>query len=171
MFQRGFDLPTRERQEGQSPVYAATGIVGYHNVAKVKGPGVVTGRSGSLGAVSFVPEDFWPLNTALWVKEFRRSTPLTAFYLLSGLDLQSFNSGAAVPTLNRNDVHGLVIPIAPLGLLQRFDDLVGPMHALKGNLLARTTNLKQTLDLLLPKLISGELDVEHLDVETAELRA
>ncbi|MBF0155473.1 MAG: restriction endonuclease subunit S, partial [Magnetococcales bacterium] len=68
--QRGFDLPVSKRKEGPFPIYASTGINGYHVEAKVKGPGVVTGRSGSLGTVMFVSGDFWPLNTTLWVKEF-----------------------------------------------------------------------------------------------------
>ncbi len=107
VLQRGFDLPTTQRIPGDVPIIAATGLNGTHNVAKVKGPGVVTGRSGSLGTVMLVWEDFWPLNTALWAKEFRQSNPIHAYFTLQCLDLKSFNSGAAVPTLNRNDIHGL----------------------------------------------------------------
>ena len=86
--QRGFDLPVKNRKEGPYPIYASTGINGFHNVAKVVGPGVVTGRSGSLGTVMYVPGDFWPLNTALWVKEFKRVSPLFALHLLSGMKLE-----------------------------------------------------------------------------------
>jgi type I restriction enzyme, S subunit len=107
ILQRGFDLPKAQRVEGTVPIYAATGVTGFHNEAKVKAPGVVTGRSGTIGDVVYVQEDFWPLNTALWVKEFPAAEPLYAFYVLSALELKQFNSGAAVPTLNRNDIHGL----------------------------------------------------------------
>jgi type I restriction enzyme S subunit len=65
VLQRGFDLPTAQRVPGDVPIIAATGLNGTHNVAKVKGPGVVTGRSGSLGTVMLVWEDFWPLNISV----------------------------------------------------------------------------------------------------------
>jgi type I restriction enzyme S subunit len=164
ILQRGFDLPTGQRQEGNVPVYAATGIVGTHNEARVKGPGIVTGRSGSLGTVLYVEDDYWPLNTALWVKEFRQVTPLYAFYLLSGLDLHAFNSGAAVPTLNRNDIHGLPVVLPPRTVLELFDSHVLPLFALKRSLQDKNANLRRTRDLLLPRLIAGAVDVSGLAV-------
>jgi type I restriction enzyme S subunit len=168
LLQRGFDLPTKQRKEGSVPVYAATGITGTHNEAKVKAPGVVTGRSGSLGTVMYVHEDFWALNTTLWVREFRRVTPIYAFYLLSSLGLEQFNSGAAVPTLNRNDVHGLLIIIPPSPVIDKFDGYVQAWFDLKNNLLAKNDNLRETRDLLLPKLISGEIDVDEIDTSDLE---
>ncbi len=105
ILQRGFDLPTQDRQDGDVPIYGSTGISGYHNKANVKGPGIVTGRSGTLGEVHYVREDFWPLNTALWVKEFRRVTPLFALFLLRSMDLKQYNGGVSVPTLDRKSVH------------------------------------------------------------------
>jgi type I restriction enzyme, S subunit len=160
VLQRGFDLPKGQRQEGNVPVYAATGIVGAHDEAKVKGPGVVTGRSGSLGTVLYIEEDFWPLNTALWVKEFRHSTPILAYYLLSSLELSSFNSGAAVPTLNRNDIHGLPVVLPGRETLEQFDAQLTPMFTLKRCLTEKNANLRQTRDLLLPRLVGGEIRIE-----------
>ena len=78
VLQRGFDLPVQDREDGDVPIYGSTGTCGLHSKAAVKGPGVVTGRSGSLGIVSYVPHDYWPLNTALWVREFKRVSPLYA---------------------------------------------------------------------------------------------
>ena len=166
ILQRGFDLPIKQRREGNIPIYASTGVTGTHNEAKVKAPGVVTGRSGSLGTVIYVDEDFWALNTTLWVKEFRRVTPLYAFYLLSNLGLEQFNSGAAVPTLNRNDVHSLQVVIPSHLVLEQFNYFIKPLFAMKKNLQVRNANLRRTRDLLLPKLISGEIDVENLEIET-----
>lgn len=57
LLQRGFDLPTKQRREGGIPVYASPGVVGHHDEAKVKGPGIVTGRSGSLGTVTYIESD------------------------------------------------------------------------------------------------------------------
>jgi type I restriction enzyme S subunit len=170
ILQRGFDLPIQNRRTGPVPIFAATGVVGTHDEARVKGPGIVTGRSGSLGTVIYVDTDFWPLNTTLWVKEFRRATPALAFFLLTDLKLGGFNSGAAVPTLNRNDIHGLPVILAPASILSRFDECVLPLFALKKTLEARNINLRRTRDLLLPKLISGEIDISSCEKESVSVR-
>jgi len=105
--QRGFDLPTARRKEGDVPVIASAGIAGYHNEAKVRGPGVVIGRSGSIGGGQYTADDFWPLNTTLWVKDFKGNNPKFAYYILKGIDFTRFNAGAGVPTLNRNHIASL----------------------------------------------------------------
>ena len=163
VLQRGFDLPKSARVEGDIPIYAATGVTGFHNEAKVKAPGVVTGRSGTIGEVIYVQEDFWPLNTALWAKEFPNSEPLYAYYLLASLDLKQFNSGAAVPTLNRNDVHGLEVMVPPRELQARFQEVGGEMLRQTRTHELQIQNLRCTRDLLLPRLLSGQIDVETLD--------
>ncbi len=70
VLQRGFDLPTHSRFEGNFPLVSSNGITDRISEWKVKAPGVVTGRSGTIGNVHFIEEDFWPLNTALYIKEF-----------------------------------------------------------------------------------------------------
>ncbi|WP_193194312.1 restriction endonuclease subunit S [Nostoc sp. MG11] len=65
ILQRGFDLPSKDRKSGDIPVYASTGINGFHDTPKVKAPGIVTGRSGTVGTVMYIHKDFWPLNTTL----------------------------------------------------------------------------------------------------------
>lgn len=110
--QRGFDLPESERRTGSYPVIASTGPVGTHDEPMVRGPGVVIGRSGSLGGGQFIEGDFWPLNTTLLVKDFKGNDPRFCYYLLKSLDLGHFNAGSGVPTLNRNHIHPLPI-LAP----------------------------------------------------------
>ena len=162
VLQRGFDLPKASRIEGTVPIIAATGITGFHNEARAKAPGVVTGRSGTIGEVLYVQEDFWPLNTSLWVKEFPNSEPLYAFYLLSSLDLKQFNSGAAVPTLNRNDIHGTNVVVPPRSIQKRFQDFTGSMLAKSRTIDQQIQNLRRTRDLLLPRLLSGQINVETI---------
>ncbi|GHO56068.1 restriction endonuclease subunit S [Ktedonobacter robiniae] len=167
--QRGFDLPTAQREKGNIPVYASTGRAGTHNQAKVKGPGVLTGRSGSLGTVTYVKEDFWPLNTTLWVKHFHSVTPIYAFYLLRSLDLAGLNSGAAVPTLDRNNVHRLLIILPPYEIIKQFDSYVSAIFELKIKLSKKNESLRGTRNMLLPKLISGKIDVETLDITVPDI--
>jgi len=109
--QRGFDLPETEREAGIFPVIASTGRVGTHSVSMVKGPGVVIGRSGSLGGGQFIQSDFWPLNTTLRVKDFKGNDARFCYYLLKSLDLATFNAGSGVPTLNRNHIHPLPVKV------------------------------------------------------------
>lgn len=159
VLQRGFDLPASARTHGMYPVMAASGINGYHDKHMAKGPGITTGRSGILGRVFLVQSDFWPLNTSLWVKEFKRVSPFYAFELLRGLDFEMFNAGSAVPTLNRNHVHNLPIFLPPRQLIDSFDEQVMPMRTAQQKNEDECELLAQLRDTLLPKLISGELRV------------
>jgi hypothetical protein len=109
--------------------------------------------------VLYVQEDFWPLNTALWVREFPKAEPLYAYYVLSSLDLKQFNSGAAVPTLNRNDIHGLDALIPPRALQRRFQEIGGAMLRQARVLQVQMQNLRGVRDLLLPRLLSGSIDI------------
>jgi type I restriction enzyme S subunit len=113
--------------------------------------------------VLYVQEDFWPLNTALWVKKFPKAEPLFAFFVLSALDLKQFNSGAAVPTLNRNDIHGFVTLIPPRPLQKRFQEIAGAMLAQIRTLELQIQNLRRARDLLLPRLLSGQVNLEACD--------
>ena len=66
-FHRGYDLTKNEMKVGRYPVVGSTTVIGYHNEFKIKGPGIVTGRSGSLGKYQFIWDDFWPHNTSLYI--------------------------------------------------------------------------------------------------------
>jgi type I restriction enzyme S subunit len=103
--QRGFDLPTQDRVGGVYPLVSSSGISDTHHKSAVRGPGVVTGRSGSIGNVFFIEDDFWPLNTVLYIKDFHGNDPRFVFHLLNHFDLKRFATGTGVPTLNRNFVH------------------------------------------------------------------
>ena len=159
LLQRGFDLPSQDRDAGDVPIYGSTGIVGLHNKAKVTGPGLVTGRSGTLGEVHFVAQDFWPLNTALWVKEFKRATPLFAMHLLRGMNLGQYNGGVSVPTLDRKVVHKaeVLLPAAPI--IARFESTADDVYRQIYTLTDMNHKLRAARDLLLPRLMSGELNV------------
>ncbi|MFB9123568.1 restriction endonuclease subunit S [Paraburkholderia dipogonis] len=103
--QRGFDLPTSKLQRGGYPVVYSNGMLNNHSDYRVTGPGVVTGRSGTIGNVTYVEGHYWPHNTALWVTNFKGNDPRFIFYLYKRIGLDRFATGSGVPTLNRNDVH------------------------------------------------------------------
>jgi len=113
-FQRGFDLPAVMRHQGGVPVVSSAGITGWHSEFKVKGPGVVIGRCGSIGGVFFLDENFWPLNTALWVCDFHGNDPHFIALLVETLDLQKISDQTGVPVVNRNEIHKLKVTVPPL---------------------------------------------------------
>jgi type I restriction enzyme S subunit len=106
---RGHDLPEAQRQDGDVPVVSSSGVTGYHNEPKAKAPGVVTGRYGTLGEVFYVEDDYWPLNTALYVTDFKGNHPRFIAYFLQNV-LRNYQSDkAAVPGVNRNVLHELKV--------------------------------------------------------------
>ncbi|WP_206680788.1 restriction endonuclease subunit S [Endozoicomonas acroporae] len=102
---RGYDLPKKNRVDGQVSIISSSGESGFHNAAKVKGPGVVTGRYGTIGEVYYTEKDFWPLNTTLYVKDFKGNDPLFVYYFLKTIPFSDYSDKAAVPGINRNHLH------------------------------------------------------------------
>ncbi len=167
VLQRGFDLPAASRVEGNYPIIAASGPSGTHSIAMAKGPGVITGRSGVLGRVFLELEDYWPLNTTLWVKEFRAASPCYAYELLRLLDFGSFNAGSAVPTLNRNHVHSLPYLIPPRACVDAYEYLAMTFHKRAKENQRQAQTLATLRDTLLPRLISGQLRLPEAETAVA----
>lgn len=128
---RGYDLPVTARNEGKVPIYAANGQNGAHDEVKIEGPGVVTGRSGTIGKVHYCDQGFWPLNTALYVMNFHGNDPRWVYYMLSVFKLERFSEGAGVPTLNRNLVHDEMIPLPPLAEQKRIAAILDKADAVR----------------------------------------
>lgn len=149
---RGYDLPTKNRVEGDVPIYAANGINGSHNEVKIKGPGVITGRSGTIGKVHFTEQDYWPLNTSLYVTDFHGNDPKWVFYMLRAFQLERYVEGAGVPTLNRNLVHDELVPLPPLAEQKRIAAILDKADAIR-------QKRKQAIDLADEFLRSVFLDM------------
>lgn len=155
--QRGYDLPVQNRVEGEFEVWAANGPVGTHEIAKVKGPGVVTGRSGTVGKVHFVAGDFWPLNTALYVKDFHGNDPRYCAELLRNFDLGRFSRGVGVPTLNRNLVHDAPVRVAPQSAQAEFRTRTENVDRAISRQQAQLTGLDELFASLQQRAFRGEL--------------
>lgn len=113
---RGYDLPQAKRKHGTVPLVSSSGISDQHNAAMVKGPGVVTGRYGTIGQVFYVEEDFWPLNTTLYVRDFKGNNPKFIHYFLKTIDFFAYSDKAAVPGVNRNHLHEALVTVPPIGV-------------------------------------------------------
>lgn len=155
--QRGFDLPTHTITEGPHPVVYSNGILNYHAKHQVKGPGVVTGRSGTIGKVTFVESDFWPHNTSLWVTSFKENVPKYVFYLYSRIGFDRFATGSGVPTLNRNDVHAfrMAVPSFPeqSAIAAILSDMDTEIESLESKL-AKAREIKQGM---MQELLTGRI--------------
>ena len=128
---RGYDLPAAQRRAGNVPVVSSSGITGYHDEPKIQPPGVVTGRTGTLGEVFFVDEPFWPLNTTLFVSDFHGNDERFVSYFLRCAGLGAHDGAVAVPGINRNVLHRLRARRPPLQtqrkiavILSAYDDLI-----------------------------------------------
>jgi type I restriction enzyme S subunit len=158
---RGFDLPKKDRKDGAYPVFAAGGYHGQHAEFKMEPPGIITGRSGVIGNVYLSLEKYWPLNTTLYVREFKKCGPYYAYFYLLGCDLKAINSGSAVPSLNRNFVHSLTCYIPGSDLLDEFEQvLTASFKKIKLNE-DESEKLSVIRDALLPKLLSGDLEISE----------
>lgn len=158
-FHRGYDLTKNEMKAGRYPVVGSTTVIGYHNEFKIKGPGIVTGRSGSLGKYQFIWDNFWPHNTSLYISDYKEHNIFFVYSLLQTVDFASLNNGGAIPTLNRNVLSNIEV-IEPTDELQEmFAKIAEPQYQKIKNLEKQNDRLKTARDLLLPKFMSGEVEV------------
>ncbi len=124
---RGYDLPSRDRRDGPYPIVSSSGVSGYHAEAKAKAPGVVTGRYGTLGEVHYITQDYWPLNTSLYVRDFKGNDPRFISYFLRSLDFTAYSDKAAVPGLNRNDLHTAMVHLPPINEQRAIAHILGTL--------------------------------------------
>lgn len=159
---RGHDLPTSTRTAGAIPVISSSGISGSHSETNVRGPGVVTGRYGTIGKVFYVETDYWPLNTTLYVDDFKGSPPRFIFHVMGEVDFSNYTDKAAVPGINRNHLHEEPTVLPPMEVREAFARIVGPLWSEHAANECQSRTLATLRDTLLPKLLSGELSVESL---------
>ncbi len=157
----GKALKADTRQPGDVAVIGSSGVVGSHNAALVSGPGIAVGRKGNVGSVIWSSGDFWPIDTAYYVDT---KLPLPYIYqLLKRIPFQ--NTDAAVPGLNRDYALSRMVLAASGALVQRYADFAAPIHDAVTGLEQANANITVARDLLLPRLISGQLSVTQAELE------
>ena len=118
-FSYGKSLPRNKRNlDGSVPVYGSNGIVGWHDTTLTSGPTVVIGRKGTAGVVHYSPVPCWPIDTTFFIEGDDADLVRYKYYLLRSLHLEERNADSAVPGLNRNDAHSIMI-VTPDALVQR----------------------------------------------------
>ena len=163
-FAYGKALKASDRKPGDVPVFGSNGQVGLHNEAFVKGPGIVVGRKGNPGIVTWSYEDFFPIDTTFYVKKTGVVSSLNyLFYALKSQDLPSLSADSAVPGLNRNLAYMSKFLVPSEKVLKAFDGQIYPLFQTIYANEKEIKNLASLRDTFLPKLISGELRVPHAE--------
>ncbi|MEA4909165.1 MAG: restriction endonuclease subunit S [Anaerolineaceae bacterium] len=165
-FSYGKGLKEDDRQPGPIGVYGSNGLIGWHGELLAKGPGIVVGRKGNPGTVTWVAMDFYPIDTAFYVTKKKNDTSLYwLFYTLKSLDLPNLSADSAVPGLNRNIAYLSYVLYPPEELMHEFDELVKPtFETIHANIVESRT-LTALRDTLLPRLMSGELSMADVDAK------
>lgn len=102
--QRGHDLTAEQFNKGDFPVYGSGGLMGFHDAKTTKAPSIVIGRSGSVGKLQYVEEDFWAHNTTIYLTDNKGNDTKYLYYLLKSIDLSALATQTAVPTLDRKNI-------------------------------------------------------------------
>ena len=151
-------MKAEERKTGNIPVVGSSGIVGLHDKKLVAGPGIVIGRKGTVGSVIWIDTDFYPIDTTFYVV-----SPLSLYFCYFILKRQKFIIGdSAVPGLNRNTALSNEIVVPPKELIDKFEEQVKPLFQKMYSVKMENKKSAALRDLLLPKLMSGEVKVQKL---------
>ncbi|HEY8096216.1 MAG TPA: restriction endonuclease subunit S [Methylobacter sp.] len=157
----GKALKDDDRVPGEFLVYGSSGVVGTHNEALVKTPSLIVGRKGNVGSVYWPDRGFFPIDTVYFVKS---ELPNSFLYFL--LRLMNFiNNDSAVPGLNRNQAYSNLFFLPPVPLINKYAEVADSQFEMKQYLTRQNENLIVARDRLLPRLISGKLSVENLDIQ------
>ncbi len=163
---RGFDLPTDEREDGEIPVISSGGISGLHSRAACEGPGVVTGRYGTIGDVTFVAGSYWPLNTTLFVSDFRGNDPKWVYHVLAVMPLEVDSDKSAVTGINRNVVGMLRAPKPPLSeqrfIATQLDRALEATEAAKSALARQIELLQERRQALITAAVTSQIPIPRV---------
>ena len=163
--QRGYDLRKQDFREGPVPVIGATQVIGYHNTANVKAPGVTVVRSGSsAGKPLFIAEDFWAHNVLLYVKDFQGNVPKFFYYKILALDLTQYRQGVAVPTLNRNTFSAVELALPSAAEQQEIADTLDAVGNRMEVAERKKAQLQDLFRTLLHELMTAKTRVHELAV-------
>ena len=156
--QRGKDLPVQSRHAEDIPIVGSNGIVGWHNesVENVPIPGVATGRSGSIGLLTYIDQPYWPLNTALYVRDFHGNNPLFVYYWLHLFPFERYSQGVSVPTLNRNLVHPVPFRLPPLPEQAEIAEILRAFDTKIAALEQEVERLDELFHAMLDELMTGQ---------------
>jgi type I restriction enzyme S subunit len=157
----GKALKAETRIDGDFPVIGSSGIVGFHNEFLVEGPGIVIGRKGTIGEVIWVDESFFPIDTTFYIKDLIGCSGLFYHYfLLKEQEFKKIISDSAVPGLNRHQAMSNEIAIPETKIINEFNSVIKSIFERKELINKEINSLTLMRDSLLPKLMTGKIEVK-----------
>ena len=162
----GKALRSADRKSGPIPVYGSNGRVGWHDEKMVRGPGIVVGRKGNPGVVTWVHDDFFPIDTTFYVvpRDATRDSSLFLLFALIAQDLPALSADSAVPGLNRNLAYMNRLLLPDRLTMYEFNVCAAAIYSRRYHLDDESYALVAQRDVLLPKLVSGEVGLGELSV-------
>lgn len=154
----------KKLEGGNYPVYGSGGIMRYVERPLYTGESVLIPRKGTLNNVIYVNEAFWSVDTMFYTEMLVPNVAKYVFHYLKGIDLASLNAGSAVPSMTTNILNAMQIYIPDTDTLASFEKMVKPMYQMIQENAKQFVSLASLRDTLLPKLMSGELDVSAIDL-------
>jgi type I restriction enzyme S subunit len=149
----GKALKAENRVGGPYSVYGSSGIVGFHEKALTQGPGIIVGRKGNIGSVYWCAKDYWPIDTVYFLEA--ATSNLWLYYALQHMHFVS--TDVAVPGLNRDFAYSRLLLVPPDRIVRGFLDAATPLYEQRDKLSEMNGKLRAGRDLLLPRLMSGEI--------------
>ena len=154
-FKYGKALKSTDRNAGKYPVYGSAGIVGWHNDYICKAPGIIVGRKGNVGSVFWSELNYYPIDTVYYISS---KLPLNYIYYLIKY-IPFINNDAAVPGLNRNAAYLMKCILPSEILINKFTKIIKPIFKQIQTLKNQNQRLKEARDILLPRLMTGVINV------------
>ena len=154
----------KKLHDGDIPVYGSGGIMRHVDRALYEQESVLVPRKGTLNNVMYVDEPFWSVDTMFFTKMKRQNVAKFVFHFLKGKDLASMNAGSAVPSMTTKILNAIPLQIPDDQTLSTFEAQVSPFYQAASYNNKESENLAAIRDSLLPKLMSGEIDVSDIDI-------
>ena len=154
----------KKLHDGDIPVYGSGGIMRHVDRALYEQESVLVPRKGTLNNVMYVDEPFWSVDTMFFTKMKQQNVAKFVFHFLKGKDLASMNAGSAVPSMTTKILNAIPLQIPDDQTLSTFEAQVSPFYQAASYNNKESENLAAIRDSLLPKLMSGEIDVSDIDI-------
>ena len=154
----------KKLNDGIYPVYGSGGIMRYVEKPIYEKESVLIPRKGSLNNVMYIDEPFWSVDTMFYTEMKIANVAKYVFHFLRSKDLASLNAGSAVPSMTTDILNSMEVSIPSTERLADFENLVAPLYRVMKDNVRQSNNLSLLRDTLLPKLMSGDIDVSEVKI-------
>ena len=147
--------------DGVYPVYGSGGIMRYVERPLYEKESVLIPRKGTLNNVMYVNEPFWSVDTMFYTEMKLPNVAKFVFHFVKSKDLASLNAGSAVPSMTTDILNAMELPIPDEETFTKFESIVAPLYKTMQQNTQESGKLAELRDTLLPRLMSGELDLSN----------